>query len=329
MININKVNPVTKIKQGSSLPKLFCNGVKTYSLKTRLSKVRAADFAKIPAKYASFQGFYKSLPDILKAKDLRAIVGAIVGAHKKKKAVIFMAGAHVIKCGLNPIIIELIKRKIITCVCLNGAGVIHDFELAFQGKTSEDVSENLKDGKFGMGRETAEFINNAVKVGVRDGLGLGEAVARKISEAKLKHKDLSLLANAYKYNIPVCVYVAIGTDIIHQHPSFDAALTGEGSLRDFHALVEHIPGLNSGGIVLNFGSAVIMPEVFLKALNLARNLGEKVKDFTTANFDMIYHYRPRENVVSRPVMSGGKGYYIIGHHEIMLPLLAQSVIEEL
>jgi len=305
------------------------NKVKTYSVKARFSKVSAADFAKIPAKYASFKDFYKSLPDILKAKDLHALVGAIVAAHKKKKAVIFMAGAHVIKCGLNPVIIELIKRKIITCVCLNGAGIIHDFELAFQGKTSEDVAENLKDGKFGMGRETAEFINSAVKTGVRDGLGLGEAVARQISEAKLKHKNLSLLANAYKYKVPVYVYVAIGTDIIHQHPSFDAALTGEGSLRDFHALVENIPGLNNGGVVLNFGSSVMLPEVFLKALNLARNLGNKVEGFTAANFDMIYHYRPRENIVSRPVESGGKGYYIIGHHEINLPLLAQAVIEEI
>ena len=305
------------------------NNVKTYSIKARFSKVKAGDFAATPSKAKTFVKFYESLPDILKAKDLRAIVKAIVGAHKKKKAVIFMMGAHVIKCGLNPILIELIKRKIITCVCLNGAGLIHDFELAFQAKTSEDVTANLKDGKFGMGRETAEFINNAANDGVRDGLGLGEAVARAIAVSKLKYKDLSLLANAYKYNVAVCVYVAIGTDIIHQHPSFNAALTGEGSLRDFHTLVEKMPGLNNGGVVLNFGSTVIMPEVFLKALNLARNLGIKVKDFTTANFDMIYHYRPRENVVSRPVASGGKGYYIIGHHEIMLPLLAQSVIEEL
>lgn len=305
------------------------NKVKTYSVKARFSKVNAADFAKIPSKKATFKDFYKSLPDILKAKDLRAVVGAIVAARKKKKAVILMMGAHVIKCGLNPIIIELIKRKIITCVCLNGAGIIHDFELAFQAKTSEDVAENLKDGKFGMGRETAEFINDAVKAGVCDGLGLGESVARAIAESKLRYKDLSLLNNAYKYKVPVCVYVAIGTDIIHQHPSFDAGFTGEGSLKDFHTLVENIPDLNSGGVVLNFGSTVIMPEVFLKALNLARNLGKQVKDFTTANFDMIYHYRPRENVVCRPVSSGGKGYYIIGHHEIMLPLLAQSVIEEL
>lgn len=287
------------------------------------------DFAKLPLRGRDFLSFYKSLPNILKAKDLRAIVDAVARAHKNKKAVIFMAGAHVIKCGLNPVLIELMKRKIITCLCLNGAGVIHDFEIALQGRTSEDVGENLRDGNFGMGKETADFINNAVKEGVRDGLGLGGAVALRISESKLHYKNLSLLYNAYKYKIPVCVFVAMGTDIIHQHPSFDAALTGEGSLRDFYLLVENICQMNKGGVALNFGSAVLLPEVFLKALNLARNLGNEVKNFTTANFDMIYHYRPMQNLVSRPVEPGGKGYYIIGHHEIMLPFLAQSIVERL
>jgi hypothetical protein len=304
------------------------NKVKTYSLRLRKSKVKLSDFAQVPVRKNSFLGFYNSLPNILKAKDIRAVVDAVVRAHKKKKAVIFMAGAHVIKCGLNPILIELIKKKVITCIALNGAGIIHDFEIALQGKTSEDVAGNLKDGCFGMGRETADFINNAVEEGVREGLGLGEAVARKISISKLRYKNLSILYHAYKNKIPVSVFVAIGTDIIHQHPSFDAALTGEGSLRDFRSLVENVCQLHNGGVVLNFGSAVILPEVFLKALNLARNLGNKVKDFTAANFDMVYHYRPQQNVVSRPVAAGGKGYYIIGHHEIMLPLLAQVIIEK-
>jgi hypothetical protein len=283
----------------------------------------------VPAKKASFLAFYNSLPNILKAKDIRVVVNAVVSAHKKKKSVILMMGAHVIKCGLNPVLIELIQKKIITCICLNGAGLIHDFEIALQGRTSEDVAENLKSGKFGMGHETADFLNNAIKEGVSFGLGLGEAVAKKIAESRLRYKNLSILNHAYKNKIPVCVYVAIGTDIIHQHPSFDAALTAEGSLRDFHLLIENISGLNQGGVVLNFGSAVILPEVFLKAVNLARNLGNKVKDFTTANFDMIYHYRPAQNVVLRPVMAGGKGYYIIGHHEIMLPLLAQALLEKI
>jgi hypothetical protein len=303
--------------------------VKTYSIKKRHSKVEIGDFAKVPVKRASFTRFYKSLPSILKGRDFSAVVEAIVKAHKKRKAVIFMCGAHVIKCGLNPILIELLKRKIITCLALNGACAIHDFEIAFQGKTSEDVGENLKDGKFGMSRETADFINDAVNEGALEGLGFGYALAAKIASAKLPYKNLSLLYNAYKYKVPVCVHVAIGTDIIHQHVSFNGARTGEGTLRDFYQLTESIRNLNDGGVVLNCGSAVILPEVFLKALNLARNLGFKVKDFTSATFDMIYHYRPYQNVVSRPVASGGKGFYIIGHHEIMLPILAQAIIEKI
>jgi len=291
--------------------------------------VNSADFARVPAKNKTFKGFFDSLPNILKAKDLRSIVNDIVAARKKGKSVILMAGAHVIKCGLNPVLIELIKNKVITCICLNGAGIIHDFEIAYQGKTSEDVAENLKDGKFGMSKETAEFINNAVAEGVESGLGLGYSVARKIAESDLRNKNLSLLYNAYKYNVPVCVFVGIGTDIIHQHPSFDAGLTGKGSQADFYTLTGNIRALNNGGVVLNFGSAVMLPEVFLKSLNLARNLGSKVKDFTTASFDMIYQYRAAQNVVNRPVISGGKGYYIIGHHEIMLPLLAQGIIEKI
>jgi len=303
--------------------------VKTYSVKKRLSKVNKRDFALKPVKANSFSGFFASLPNILKAKDLAVISSDIVRAYKNKKGVIFMAGAHVIKCGLNPVLIELIKKKIITCICLNGAGIIHDFEIAFQGKTSEDVAANLETGKFGMGKETADFLNSAVKEGVKKGLGLGYSVAEIIAAKNLPNKDLSLLYNAYKYKVPVCVFVGIGTDIIHQHRSFDAASTAVGSIRDFHTLVENICLIKQGGVVLNFGSAVMLPEVFLKALNLARNLGNKVKNFTTANFDMIYQYRPAQNVVSRPIASGGKGYYIIGHHEIMLPLLAQSIIEKI
>lgn len=305
------------------------NKVKRYSVKKRLSKVKLADFARPPKSSASFKGFYNSLPNILKAKELRAIAESIIAARRRKKAVIFMAGAHVIKCGLNPVIIELIRRKIITCICLNGAGIIHDFEVAFQGRTSEDVGKNLASGRFGMGKETADFLNNAVKEGVGRGLGLGEAVAEKITGSKLRYKNLSLLASAAKFKIPVCVFTAIGTDIIHQHPTFSAALTGEGSLRDFHLFVEQVCRLDKGGVVLNFGSAVILPEVFLKALNLARNLGNRVKDFSAVNFDMIYHYRPAQNLVSRPVAGAGRGYYIVGHHEIMLPLLAQAIIEKI
>ena len=286
--------------------------VKTYSIKSRFSKVNKGDFALKPVKARSFSDFWDSLPNILKAKDLRAVSSDIVLARKKNKGVILMAGAHVIKCGLNPVLIELLERKIITCICLNGAGIIHDFEIAYQGKTSEDVA-----------------ANSAVKHGVKAGFGLGYAVANKMALAALAHKDLSLIYNAYIHKVPVCVFVGIGTDIIHQHRSFDAASTAVGSLRDFHILAENIRSLNQGGVILNFGSAVMLPEVFLKALNLTRNLGNQVKDFTSVNFDMLYQYRAAQNVVSRPVLSGGKGYYIIGHHEIMLPLLAQSVIEKI
>jgi hypothetical protein len=313
----------------SVFPVININRVKTYSVKARYSKVRRTDFAQAPRAKKSFAGFYQDLPNILKAKEIRKVVEAVYRAHKKKKAVIFMAGAHVIKCGLNPVVIELIKRKIITCIALNGAGIIHDFEIAFLGRTSEDVAEGLRRGAFGMARETADFLNHAVQQGVRQGLGLGNSVAQKISTAELRHKKLSILYQAYRNRVGVCVFVATGTDIIHQHPSFDAALTGEGSWRDFQLLTENICALNNGGVVLNFGSAVILPEVFVKALNLARNLGNPVKGFLAANFDMLYHYRPLQNIVTRPVEDGGEGYYIIGHHEIMLPLLAQAIIERL
>lgn len=301
--------------------------VKTYSVLKRKSRVSLGDFADPKSKGSSFSSFYSSLPNILKAKDLRSIVNAVIKARRQKRSVIFMAGAHVIKCGLNPVVIDLIKKKVITCICLNGAGIIHDFEIALQGRTSEDVAENLRGGRFGMGKETAEFINNAVTRGVRNGLGLGYAVAEGINASRLKHKRHSLLLNAYRCGVPVCVHVAIGTDIIHQHPSFDGASTGEGSLRDFYRLSEEVIGLDNAGVALNFGSAVILPEVFLKALNLARNLSHKVENFVTANFDMIYHYRAQANVVSRPTQGSGQGYYIIGHHEIMLPLLHRAIIE--
>lgn len=305
------------------------NKIKTYSVKQRYSKVSLSNAAKPLKKGKSFLSFFNSLPNILKANDIRFVADAVAGARRKKRSVIFMAGAHIIKCGLNPVVIELMRKKAITCVCLNGAGIIHDFETAFLGKTSEDVGCNLKDGSFGMARETASFLNESAKEGVLGGLGLGYAIASSIAKAKLPYENHSLLFNAYKYKVPVCIFIAVGTDIIHQHPSFNAALTAEGSYRDFKLFTENVSRLNEGGVVLNFGSAVILPEVFLKALNLSRNLGYKVKNFTTANFDMLYHYRPAQNVVIRPVQCGGKGFYIVGHHEIMLPLLAQAILEKI
>jgi hypothetical protein len=301
--------------------------VKTYSVAKRYSKVRAGDFAAAPRSGASFRAFFDSLPHILKAQDVRMVVADIVRAHRRKKAVIFMMGAHVIKCGLNPVLIELIRKKIITCLCTNGAGLIHDFEIALQGKTSEDVARNLEDGSFGMGRETADFVNTAAKEGVQEGLGLGAALARKIWSSHLKYKSMSVLASCHERHVPVCAFVSIGADIVHQHPSFNAAFTAEGSVRDFYTLAAQIKDLHAGGVVCNFGSAVIMPEVFLKALNLCRNLGSRVRNFTTANFDMMHQYRAAQNIVARPVSTGGRGYYIIGHHELMLPLVAHAVLE--
>lgn len=306
---------------------LDLNKIKTYSLRQRYSKVKVLDFAKVGKKGERFKEFYASLPNILAAKDFKQIVDAIVSACKRKKPVILMLGAHPIKCGLSPLIIQLINKGIIKHVAMNGAGIIHDFELSLQGKTSEDVGASLKSGKFGMAKETAEFLNSAIN-DFAD-LGIGEAVAKAIAAAKLRYKNLSILYACEKKGIPVTVHIAIGTDIIHQHPSCDGASLGEAALIDFHKFTETVAKLGNGGVVLNVGSAVIMPEVFLKALNIARNLRHKVNNFTTANFDMLHHYRPQQNVVSRPTQNSGRGFYIIGHHEIMLPLLAQAVIEKI
>ena len=303
--------------------------LKTYPISKRKSKVRRQDFAKAPSKGASFSDFYDSLPNVLAANNLKQVVDAIISGRKKKKPVIAMMGSHVIKCGLNPVIIELIKKDIITAIALNGSGAIHDFEIALIGKTSEDVEEGLEDGSFGMAKETALYLNGAIGEAVEKDIGAGQAIGEVIKEEKLPFKDLSLLYNCVKENLPATVHIAIGTDIIHQHPSADGANMGEASLRDFHSFIEVVSGLGDGGVVLNIGSSVILPEVFLKALNVARNLGHKVKNFTACNFDMINHYRPYQNVVKRPIKSGGAGYTIIGQHEIMIPLLAQSILESL
>ena len=309
--------------------KIDLDKLTTYPISKRRCKVRYEDFAKVPSKGASFSDFYNSLPNILAGTEFRAVVDAIVAGRKKDKPVIFMMGAHVIKCGLNPVIIELMKKKVITAIALNGAGAIHDFEIALVGRTSEDVPEAMENGSFGMARETALYINGALEEAAEKEIGAGQAIAEVIADEKLSFRNQSLLYNALEEDVLSTVHIAIGTDIIHQHPSFDGASAGEASLKDFHNLIEEISGLGDGGVVMNIGSSVILPEVFLKAVNIARNLGYKVKDFTAANFDMIQHYRPYQNVVTRPVKSGGKGYTIIGHHEIMLPLLAQAIMEKI
>ncbi len=302
--------------------------LKTYPISKRKSKVKKEDFARPPKKDSAFLEFYDSLPKILAANDFRAVVDAIVRSHEQKKRVIFMLGSHVIKCGLNPVLIELLKKGIISSVALNGSGAIHDFEIALIGRTSEDVEEGLRDGSFGMAKESALYLNGAISEASEKSIGMGEAIARVIADEKLPFRNLSLIYNCFKESIPITIHVAIGTDILHQHPSCDGASLGDASLRDFHIFIEEVCKLD-GGVVINFGSNVILPEVFLKALNVARNLGYKVADFTACNFDMVFHYRPYQNVVKRPTGLMGKGYNIIGHHELLIPLLAQAVLERI
>lgn len=302
--------------------------VKTYPVERRESKVAADLIARLPDPSAPLSAFFDSLPNILKAKDLREFAKAIVEARRRDRAIIFMMGAHVIKCGLSPLINDMIRRGLITTLAANGATMIHDFELAQFGHTSEDVDDSLRDGSFGMAKETGAWLNEIAKSAAGEGIGLGEAVGRAIAGDAHFNADLSVFAAAHKHGVPACVHVAIGTDIVHQHPSMDGAAVGAGSYRDFLLLAGQVPDLNGGGVVINFGSAVIMPEVFLKALSVARNLGHTVENFTAANFDQIRHYRPSENVLRRPTLDSGRAYHFTGHHEIMLPLLYAASIRE-
>jgi len=302
--------------------------LKLRSIKNRKSKVDIKLFARLSGKKSSFTHFYNSLPDILVGSDLKELVKAIVKAKKANKTVIFMLGAHVIKCGLSPLIIDLMKRKVVKAIAINGAGIIHDTEIAMAGKTSEDVDTAIKDGSFGMTEESSCFINAAINKGVNEGLGIGRALGIAIAKSKFPHKKFSILYWGHKLNIPVTVHVAVGTDTIHQHSSCNGASVGEGSLIDFKDFIYSVSRLNKG-VVVNFGSAVILPEVFLKAIGTARNLGHGARNFVAANFDMHKLYRPQQNVVRRPTSTGGKGFNFIGHHEIMIPLLYQAIIEAL
>jgi hypothetical protein len=246
-------------------------------------------------------------------------------AKKRNRAIIFGLGAHVIKVGLSPIIIDLMKEGWITALALNGAGIIHDFEIAFTGQTSEEVQFQIKNGHFGMAQETGQMLNDAINSGEEKGLGLGEAVGKMIATSDFPHKDMSLLSVAYNLNLPVTVHVAIGTDIIHFHPEVKGEAIGNASLKDFFLFCSLLEKLEDGGVFVNIGSAVILPEVFLKALSFVRNKGRPLESFSTAVFDFIHHYRPYENVVKRPHGKKGRGFYFIGHHEIMIPLLAVSL----
>jgi deoxyhypusine synthase len=287
--------------------------------------VSAADFATPYLPGTGLAGFIESLPDILAGRDFKDFIGLMRTARSKRKPILLGLGAHVIKVGLNPVLIGLMKDGWVNGLALNGAGIIHDFEIAFGGRTSEDVAVQIKAGKFGMAREPAEMLNGAIRNGARRQKGLGEAVGKMMASSGLPYRNLSLLASAYEMDIPVTVHVAIGTDTIHFHPQASGQALGQTSLADFHRFCSLLEKLEGGGVYINIGSAVILPEVFLKAVSCVRNQGRRLQSFTTAVFDFYHHYRPEQNIVRRAVGKKGRGFYFIGHHEILVPLLAAAL----
>ena len=307
------------------------SAIRTIPVARRPNKVRTEEFARPPRDDRSFHAFLASLPDVLAARDLLAIADAIAGAARNKRGVVAMLGGHVIKTGLAPLIIDLMRRGVITQLAMNGSAAIHDYEVARFGATSEDVAAGLRDGTFGMAEETGREMNTAFVDGMRAGHGMGESLGRALlARTDLAHPEASLLRAAAELGQPATVHAALGAEIIHQHPAANGAAIGDTSHRDFRRLAAALVDIDSGGVVLNLGSAVIMPEVFLKALTIARNLNAgRPRDFVSADFDMQRHYRPRVNVVQRPTLESGKGYEITGHHEIMLPLLVWSVLDRL
>jgi hypothetical protein len=303
------------------------SGVATYPLKSRDSKTRVDHFAQPYQRGSGVAGLIDSLPRLLAAADFRAIVAAVRRAKDADSGILWGMGAHVVKTGLSPIVIDLMERGFVSAIATNGAGIIHDFELALAGGTSEDVDASLAPGRFGMADETGRLLNKAIKDGVAAGLGIGQAVGRFLNDAHPQHGRASIAAAAARLGIPLTVHVAIGTDIIHMHPSASGAALGEGSLRDFRYLVSNVARLENG-VYLNCGSAVVLPEVFLKAVALARNRGVALANLTTVNLDFARLYRPQTNVVSRPTMGSGRGYSLVGHHELLIPLLAAALIEQ-
>jgi hypothetical protein len=311
---------------GSKYSKLKFDKITTSSITNRYSKVNINDFAQSTDQTSSINQFIESLPDILAAKDFKAFISHYREAVEQKKLIVWMMGAHTIKCGLNPIVINLIRKGFIGHLALNGAGAIHDIEIAFWGKTSEDVASGLQDGSFGMTTETANFINENLNNNSGNDFGYAEILGKSLIDHKAVNREQSLLATAYDCNVPMSLHPALGTEIIHQHPNLNGAAFGEKSLLDFQIFTHSLSRLSENSIVLNIGSAVILPEVFLKALTIVRNLGHPAYGFYTAVFDMNKHYRPTENVMQRPTQDSGKGYYFIGHHELMIPLLAAALL---
>jgi hypothetical protein len=293
--------------------------------------VSASEFAHPPADDRSFAAFVAALPDVLVARDFRAVVGAIAEAAKNKRGVVVMLGGHVVKTGLAPLLVDLMRRGIVTHLAMNGSAAIHDYEIARFGATSEDVAAGLRDGTFGMAEETGREMNDAFTRGMQAAQGMGEALGRTLdARDDLANPELSVLLNALRLGVTATVHAALGAEIIHQHPAANGAAIGDTSHRDFRRLAAALIDLDDGGVVLNLGSAVIMPEVFLKALTIARNLNQgRPQNFVSVDLDMQRHYRPRMNVVQRPTLQSGKGYEITGHHEIMVPLLVWAVVDQL
>jgi hypothetical protein len=302
------------------------SGIRTYPIKSRTSKARVEDFARPALPDGSLAAFLDSLPRMLAAADFNVVVRAIVEAKRAAAGVVWGLGAHVVKTGLGPVLIDLMERGFVSAIATNGASIIHDFEVAISGATSEDVDESLGPGRFGMADETGRLLNRAINDGVAEGLGIGQAVTRFLADREPQFARHSILAAAARLNIPVTVHVAIGTDIIHMHPGASGAALGEGSLRDFRYFVSNVARLEEG-VYLNCGSAVVLPEVFLKAVAIARNRGIALAKLTTVNLDFMRSYRPQTNVVARPTAGTGRGYSLIGHHELMIPLLAAAVVE--
>lgn len=303
------------------------SGIKTYPLKSRKSKVTAADVARTADRATTIGEFVDSLPNILAAADLKAIVTAIAQAKRSDGGVMWGLGAHVIKTGLGPVIVDLMRRGFVSAIATNGAAVIHDFEIALAGATSEDVDASLGPGQFGMADETGRLLNGAINEGAAQGLGLGQAVSRFLHARQPQFAKSSVLAEAARLDIPVTVHVAVGTDITHMHPDASGSAIGEASLRDFRYFVANVGRLEHG-VYLNCGSAVVLPEVFLKAVALVKNRGTQLQYLTTVNLDFVRGYRPETNVVRRPVAGGsGRGYSLVGHHELLIPLIAAALIE--
>lgn len=313
-------------------PPIDLSGLETFSIAKRQHKVQLDALAKLPPVGASAREWIDSLPSFLGAAEFRAVVGAIVAARQSDRPVVFAMGGHVVKVGCGPIVVDLIERGIVTAISTNGSTAIHDVELACTGQTSEEVAETIHDGRFGMVRQTADFFAEAASLGAQDDLGLGAAVGGMLVQQDRPYTDVSIFAAAHRAGIPACVHVAVGNDTVHMHPQMDGAKLGQATMTDFRRICSVVADLGAaepsgaGGVWCNIGSAVILPEVFLKAVAIARNIGADLDALVTANFDMIRHYRTRENVVVRPPQPGN-GHEVIGQHEILVPLLRQAIIE--